>query len=157
MDAAARRTLEQRARELARVPAAPASAERLELLAFRVAGEQFGLETTALVEVFRAGAIARLPESDAPFLGVTVWRGQLLELLDPRALLGLPMSAEDQLTHVIVLRAERAPFGVLVGLEREIASLPRADVHEPDERRTYVRAVTRTGMQILDPAALLRL
>ncbi len=157
MDTASQNKLEQRARELARVPTAQEAEEHIELLVFRMGGERFALETTSLVEVFRARELARLPRSEAPFFGVTVWRGDLLLLLDLRALLSLPMSAEDQLTHVVVLRTDRSALGLLMELEREIVSVPASEVREVAETKTYVRAITRSGLQILDPAALLRL
>jgi chemotaxis signal transduction protein len=157
MDAASQRTLEQRARDLARVPTADEAEAHVELLVFRMGGERFALETTSLVEVFRARELARLPSSEAPFFGVTVWRGDLLLLLDLRALLSLPMSAEDQLTHVVVLKTDRSALGLLMELEREIVSVAALDVMPAAGTNTYVRAVTRSGLQILDPSALLRL
>jgi purine-binding chemotaxis protein CheW len=122
-----------------------------------MAGERFGVPTAAVVEVFRPREIARLPESEAPLVGVTVWRGELLELLDLRALLGLARSVEDALTHVAVLEAGRSRLGLLVALEREILSVPTDEVHGVGEQSRYVRGVTQAGVQVLDPSALLAL
>jgi purine-binding chemotaxis protein CheW len=153
----AQRILRERARALARVPATERDEDRVHLLAFRMGGERFALEAAALVEVFRAREIARLPQTEAPFFGVTVWRGALLTILDLRALLGLRTSMEDQLTHVAALQSERSTLGVLMELEREMVSVPRSELVPCDEPGGYVRAVGRSGLQLLDAAALLRL
>ncbi len=71
----------------------PASAERaseLVLFCVRLLGGRYALEASLVSEVFRIGALTRLPSSPGFLPGVVAHRGEVLAVLDPHLLVGQP-------------------------------------------------------------------
>jgi purine-binding chemotaxis protein CheW len=158
--AAARAILEERARRLAIPPQSPEPGERIHLVTVSLANETYGLDAAAVLDVFRLSELAPLPGAEAPFFGLTAWRGDLLTLLDLRPALGLSAHALDDLSRVLVLGRAQAAFGVLVDAVRELCVLPARDVRPPPEDgraiREYVRGITADAVLVLDTDYLLR-
>ena len=81
--------LRQRAKKLA-IPLdkeEPAHSS-LEVLIFRLGEERYALETRFVQKVFRPAEIARVPRTEASFLGVTNHQGQMLAVMDLSPFLG---------------------------------------------------------------------
>lgn len=156
----ARQLLEERARALARPVVRPAAGELLELVTFALADEIYALESRHVLAVFRLADLSPLPGAEPPVAGVTVWRGDLLTILDLRRVLGLSVAALDDLTRVIVLGGERPAFGILADTVRELVVLPSAAVLEPATGAAapeYLRGITSDGVLVLDASKLLHL
>lgn len=156
-----RQVLEERARALARPAVPPPAGDTLELITFALANEVYAIESRYVVAVFRLIDLSPLPGAEPPVFGVTVWRGELLTILDLRAALGLSVTALNDLRRVIVLGEERPAFGILADAVRELVNLPASAVREPPEgvaaKREYLRGVTSDAVLVLDAGALLRL
>jgi purine-binding chemotaxis protein CheW len=161
MDAGTRAVLEQRARALARPVAAPVAGDTVELITFVLADELCAVEARYVVEVLRLGGLALLPGAEPPLLGVTVWRGGLLNIVDLRALLGISVAAPHDAGMVVVLGETAAAFGILVDAVRDLVTLPLAQVREPPDgvavKRDYLRGVTGDALLVMDAAKLLQL
>lgn len=156
--AAVRQVLQQRARLLARPPAPAAAPDALEALTFGVGRESCAVESRFVHAVFRLGELTPLPGAPAPIVGVTGWRGDVLTLLDVRALLGADAGGTETLGRVIVLGEARPTFGVLVEELRDVVRLDRSELRTDPEAtsgRGLVRAVTRAGVVLLDAERLL--
>ena len=156
--ARARDVLEQRARRLARPLAIPPT-NVLELLRFRLANEEYGIESRYVFEVFRLAELTPLPGAESPVFGVTAWRGELLTILDLRQVLGVSRSSLDDLSRVIVLGLERPAFGVLADAVRELVTVSVSDVLEATGgvvlNRKYLRGVTTDAVLVLEAKELL--
>lgn len=115
-----------------RAAKAPAAAEPLDaagdetaatiaLLAFEVAGQEFGLTLREVREVLRLPeGIALLPHADAAVVGTAAHRGMLVPLLDLRALLGLGSGARRDAPRVLLTRIGRHRVGLVVDAVREV-------------------------------------
>jgi purine-binding chemotaxis protein CheW len=156
-----RAVLEERARLLARPAAPPLAGDTLEVVTFALANETYAVESRYVLAVFRLTDLSPLPGAEPPVFGVTVWRGELLTILDLRAALGLSVTALNDLSRVIVLGEERPAFGILADAARELVTLPASDVREPPEgvaaKREYLRGVTPDAMLVLEATKLLQL
>jgi purine-binding chemotaxis protein CheW len=152
--------LAERARVLAQAPVPPAE-NTIEVVTFTLAGELYAIESAYVVEALRLTELARLPGAVAPLFGLTVWRGELLSLLDLRPLLGLSAGALNDLVRVIVLGQRRAQFGILVDALRGMRELSPGEVQPPahgvGSERALVTGITSNAAQLLDAEALLRL
>jgi purine-binding chemotaxis protein CheW len=153
--------LAERARVLAQAAVAPPAGEELEVITFTLANETYAVESMLVVAVFRLTDLSLLPGATPPVCGVTVWRGDLLTILDLRPLLGLSSTALNDLSRVIVLGEERPAFGVLADAVLDLVVLPAAEVREPSEGtaagREYLRGITGGAVQVLDARTLLRI
>lgn len=98
----------------------------MEVLAFEVDGQRYGLPASVVREIVRVVAITPLPRSSGGGEGVVDVRGEPVEILDLRSRLGLPPAPVDPEQHLIFasvggrligLRVDRAVG--LVDLESE--------------------------------------
>jgi purine-binding chemotaxis protein CheW len=159
----ARALLDQRARELARAPAAALRADEvLDVVAFDLAGERYAIEAHHVCEVSRLGEVARVPGAPGHLAGVLNRRGEVLPVFDLRVLLGLSTPAATERSRILVLGDARAELGVLADEVREVRRLRRAEVLEAAGTqvqgavRQHVLGVTAAALVVLDGAALLR-
>jgi chemotaxis signal transduction protein len=160
---AAALVLEARARKLAR-PSAPASPEAagLALATFVVGNEIYAAEARGVRGVFRLTDLAPLPGAGVIVAGVTVWRGELLLVLDLSRVLGLGTTGLDDRAWVVAIGDERRSRGLLAGALKGVISVAEADVKRPKADQSwpatpYLRGVTSDATQVLDAGALLAL
>lgn len=158
----ARAVMEERARTLAQVPPeAPAAAEVLEVVTFRLANERYAIETRHTREVVRFSELTTVPGAPEFLAGLINLRGEIVAVFDLRRFFGLGEQAPTDLSRVIVLGAERSEFGVLADAVSEVATLRIDEVREAPgsvagAAREYLRGVTAGALLVLDGAVLLR-
>jgi purine-binding chemotaxis protein CheW len=154
-----RQVLDARARVLAR-PAAPPARDAIELVTFGLAREVYAVESRFVLAVAKLAELAPLPGAESPVFGLTAWRGGLLTVLDLRRVLGLSVTALNDLSRLIVLGRQRPAFGILADAVHGLVALAAADVRPPPEgvaaRREYLRGVTAAAVLVLDAERLLR-
>jgi purine-binding chemotaxis protein CheW len=153
--------LQRRALALARPLLAARESDTTGVLTFSLAREQFAVETRFVVSAFRLSELTPLPGAQPPVRGLTGWRGDVLTVLDLRALVHSSATALDDLARVIVIGHERPEFGVLADVLGDVRDLVATDVLPPsaDDHAAstgLVRGITRDGMRILDAAWLLK-
>jgi purine-binding chemotaxis protein CheW len=110
--------------------------------------------------VVRASDVTPVPGVPSFVLGVTNLRGEIVAVLDLRALFDLPARGLTDLARLIVVGAGQPEFGLLVDETREIRSLPRAALLPPPGSlsgigRESLLGVTDAALVVLDGAALL--
>lgn len=154
-----RELLEERARQLARVPAEPPRADEvLELVGFVLAGERYGIESRFVREVVRLTRFTPVPGTPAFVLGVTSLRGEILALFDLRQLLGVVTEGVTDLGTIVVLGEKRREFGLLADSATEVLSVPSTNLAQTETAwgRAYVRGVGPDGVIVLSGEALLK-
>ncbi|HET6585061.1 MAG TPA: chemotaxis protein CheW [Nannocystaceae bacterium] len=151
--------LAERARLLAKPVAASSAADVVEAITLRLAKELYAIEASAVLEAVTLTELAPLPGAIPPVFAVTVWRGELLLLLDVRRALGLTSAALSDLRHVVVLAGDEGPVGILVDEIVGVTSLSLMDVRplSPESPSDVVRGVTPSAIVVLEPSALTRL
>lgn len=152
--------LAERARRLAQVAAAPASAATLPLVRFGTDGVEWALSDRWVRGLVRAERLAALPGTPPYIAGVTHQRGDLVLVVDLPALMGTapPAPAADRL--LLILGDTRDEVALVVAsavdtdaiAQSELLSAPHP-LSEDDAR--LVLGVTRDGCTVLDGAALL--
>lgn len=156
-----RAVLEQRARELARPVGTPAPIDELEAVTLSLANERYAIESRYVFEVFRLEDLSPLPGAKPPIFGVTAWRGELLTILDLRTVLGLPVTALNDLSRVLVLGSDRPAFGILADAVHDLVTLAASEVRQLPEgvaaRREYLRGITGDTVLVLEATKLLQL
>ena len=153
-----REVLEERARQLARVPEEPARAgEVLELVGFVLAGERYAIESRFVREVARLTRFTPVPGTPDFVLGITNLRGEILALFDLRHLLGIVTEGVTDLGRIVVLGEHRREFGLLADAASEILYLSGASLAQTATpwARAYLRGVGPDGLVVLSGVALL--
>lgn len=160
-ETAARAVLQRRAALLAKRAVIDDEGDVRSMITFRLGAEGWAIDATLVLHVFRLHSLALLPGAAPPIHGVTMWRGQVLTLLDFRSLLGISMNALNDLGRVIVVGRSRAVFGFVVD---SVTGARNINLEELDaasgqtaRRHPLVRGITSDALLVLDGDAVLGL
>jgi purine-binding chemotaxis protein CheW len=131
-----------------RLPTPPV--QTLEVLAFVLATEDYALPLTEVREILKVPPITDVPRAPPDVLGILSLRGTVVTLVDLRRRMGLPESAFDRKTRVLVVRRGEEPMGLLVDAVTEVVRLEPAEIEErpavPGARHAeYFAGVARPG------------
>lgn len=104
--------------------------KELQLVVFRIADEEFGVEINQVREIVRLVQITYLPKS-LPFIeGVVNLRGQVLAVIDLAKRLGIPCGKRGEHSRIIVAEVEGNTVGMIVDSVSEVLRLPFGNVEE---------------------------
>lgn len=100
-----------------------------ELLVFKLDRSGYAIAVERIREVVRMRDLTRVPRSPDWLLGVMVLRGEVVEVVDLRGRLGLPLEAPKRSSRIIVLHgdAERVT-GLLVDSVSEVFRVPEEQI-----------------------------
>lgn len=156
-----RRILEQRARALARPPAAEEPAGTIEMVVLALGSERYGVDAQHVREVLVLAGLAPVPGTPAFWSGLVNVRGTLYPVLDLRRYLSLPDApAADRPGSVVLVCGARLTIGIAVDGTPETRRVPTAAIGPalsgvPQALRAAVRGVTDDLLTVLDVEALL--
>jgi purine-binding chemotaxis protein CheW len=102
--------------------------EDKQILVFRVASEELGLDISCVREVLRSQEITRLPNAPPFIEGVINLRGHIVALIDLRKRLTAKETGDEPDKRIIVCRVNRFIVGLTVNSLREIIGLSREDI-----------------------------
>ena len=154
-EADARAVLESRARILARRPPEPERGDELRLVTFALAGETYGVEARWVAEVARLERPTPLPGAEPPLFALVAWRGELLPLIDLRALLRLSPSDGRTPGWMVVLGDARPEIGIPIDEPGDFRVVRAGEVRPGATPRPAVRGLTADAVVVLDRAAVL--
>ncbi|HEX7119687.1 MAG TPA: chemotaxis protein CheW [Longimicrobiales bacterium] len=149
----ARRVLEARARALAAAPAVAERADDEEFLLFRAGREVYAMALRWLTAVARPAEVAPLPGAEGPIIGVTLHRGELIDVIDLGALLGL-----DRITGApgewVVVVGGRERVGIaadeLIGVRRYALDGPDGVRPPPEGAAERILGLVDDGVVVVD-------
>jgi chemotaxis signal transduction protein len=149
--------LEARARRLAEPVSAGSDAGHLDYLQFTLHGERCAVEAKLVCGTLRLTDFVPLPGAAAEVLGVTLWRGMLVRILDLARILGHSRTGLDDRAMVVALGAPVPSVGLLVSTLSSVGRLPPATAGNGIARPAggFVQHVTADAVQVLDGHALL--
>jgi purine-binding chemotaxis protein CheW len=123
--------------------------EQLELLAFRIAGEQYAVEIERIVEIVTPRPVTRIPNADAGIVGIISLRGTIVTVMDVRRRLRHPPADEETAdSRIVVVEYAGETLGFQVDHVSRVIKVERASV-EPhpvvhtSEQRDAIRGVFR--------------
>lgn len=106
-------------------------ANLLQLVTFKIADEEFGVEILAVQEIIRIMQITTVPRAPAFIEGVINLRGKVIPVIDMRKRFGLPVVERDSQTRIIVMEFNQKIVGFLVDAVSEVLRIPAATVEAP--------------------------
>jgi purine-binding chemotaxis protein CheW len=155
-----RHILVERARAAARPAVEPDDAEKLEVLAFSLGTETYGVETFYIGEVCQLKNVIPLPCTPPFIAGVMNLRGRILAIVDLRIFFELPIKGLTELNKVIVLRGGGNELGLLADSIDGVHSVAVSDVQDGlptlrGIREKFLKGVTKRMLALLDGGHLL--
>lgn len=155
-----RQILHRRAIRLARrFEEKPAEAE-IEVVEFRIAGEDYAIETGFIGEVFALENMTPLPSAPEYVLGLVNVRGQIVSVLNLPRLFELPKPGPTEGGYVLLLQSAAMEFGIVGEVIAGIRRVPQSQLHPPPptlpaSQEHYIKGVTAGGLIVLDGGRLL--
>ncbi|MEA2571382.1 MAG: purine-binding chemotaxis protein CheW [Acidobacteriota bacterium] len=138
-----------RRRELDFTSTETTDGEILELLAFRIAGEQYAVEIERIVEIVTPRPVTRIPNADAAIVGIISLRGTIVTVMDVRRRLRHPPAGEENVdARIVVVEYGGETLGFEVDHVSRVVKIERATI-EPhpvvhtSEQRDAIRGVFR--------------
>jgi purine-binding chemotaxis protein CheW len=153
--------LKKRARLLAReAQVTDKDQEFLEIVAFRLASETYGIESTFVREVYPLKDFTALPGVPPFVLGIVNVRGQILSVVDLKIFFDLPEKGLGQLNKLIILHSQEIEFGILADDILGAHSIPLDTIQAAPATVSgigadYVRGVTVERVIVLDAEKIL--
>lgn len=152
--------LKARAKSLAAPRQREATEEVLEVIAFQLASETYGIELCHAVEVSVLKELT--PVNCAPefVLGIINAHGRVLSVIDLKRFFDLPTNALTDLNRVIAIRKGGMEVGVLADNIVGVQRIPQSDLQSTlptltGRRAEYLKGVTRAPLIVLDADRLL--
>jgi purine-binding chemotaxis protein CheW len=102
-----------------------------ELISFEVAGQLFGLDTTAIREIRAWSPVTRVPGVPYYVAGMANLRGQTLPVIDLAAWLGWASSEPDERHAIIVVQIGGTAAGLIVESVSDLVELPDGTLQSP--------------------------
>lgn len=109
--------------------AAAASATN-QIVSFRLANEEYGVDIMRVQEIILPGAITEMPEVPDYIRGLINLRGHVIPIVDLRTRFGLPVGDRTEHTRIIVVNVKKRTIGMVVDAVSEVLRIDR-DQLEP--------------------------
>lgn len=158
-----REVLRERAAALARVPDQQlhaGEADMVNVLAFELGGASYAVENHCVLHACALPPLTALPGLPNHVAGITAFRGQVLAVLDLRALLALPVTRLTEPTALVVLQDSAMEFALLADAIAGVRHYPRATLSPSLPglgalRAGYLMGVAPDRTAILDASRML--
>ena len=131
----------------------PQQTGELQLVGFRIDGEEYGLDVLRVHEILRLQQLTRVPNAANFVDGVMNLRGKIVPVVALRRRFGLQAIVADRQTRIVVVEAKGAVLGFIVDSVSEVLRIP-ADKVEPPPRlgkadSEYVSGVGKLNDRLL--------
>jgi len=103
----------------------------VELMGFRVAGEEYGVDIMRIKEITPVFELTPIPRAPAYIRGILSLRGNILPVFDLKRRLGLPEGEASPKARIIVLKNDDEQVGILVDAITSAARIPAASLEPP--------------------------
>ncbi|MDO9324943.1 MAG: chemotaxis protein CheW [Methanoregula sp.] len=151
--------LAERAQKLSQPAARSRGIVRIEVLKFRLAYQEYAIGMKYVREVVLTGGITPVPGTPEYISGICAIRGEIISLVDLRALFSISGRGLTDLNRVIVVTDGTMTFGILAdyitGIATIPASMPAAPAPNPSTGAVPYQLGVAEGIVVLDGAALL--
>ena len=114
-------------------------ADEQQLVCFRLADEEFGVDINTVREIVRVPEITYIPRAPSYVRGIANLRGNVLPVIDGRQRLFLPDAEPTERTRVLILDVKGVTTGMVVDAVNEVKRIANADTDPPP-------AVTQGGV-----------
>ncbi len=135
--------------------------EYIEIVAFQLASEIYGIESTFIREVYPLKDFTILPGMPPFVLGIINVRGQIVSVIDLKKFFNLPEKGLGELNKVIIVQNKRMEFGILADTIHGTCSISIEEIQAPPISTSgigigYLRGISSDHIIILDVEKILK-
>lgn len=103
----------------------------IQVVSFRLANEEYGIEITKVQEIILVGEITRVPQT-APFIkGLINLRSTVIPIVDLRLRFGMSEEAYTDETRIMVMNVRGKTIGIVVDAVSEVLRISKDQVAPP--------------------------
>ena len=120
----------------------------LQIVSFRLANEEYGVDIMRAQEIIMPGQITRMPEVPDFVCGLINLRGHVIPVVDLRKRFGLATTENDEHTRIIVVNVANKTIGMVVDEVTEVLRINADQIDPPPSSITginqdYVRGIVK--------------
>jgi len=128
--------------------------EILQLVSFKIANEEFGVDILNVQEINKMTQITKVPNAPDFVEGVINLRGRVIPIIDLRTRLKLEKKQHDKDTRIIVVEITGKTVGFIVDAVNEVLRIPTSIIEPPPQLATgidsdFIRAVGKLEDRLL--------
>ncbi len=128
-----------------------------QLVSFRLAREEYGIEITKVQEIILLGQITRVPQTPDFIKGLINLRSAVIPVVDLRLRFGLAAEEPTDETRIMVVNVGGKTLGVVVDAVSEVLRVSREQIVPPPPTVAGVGHEYLTGLVKLDNRLLILL
>ena len=129
----------------------------MQLVSFRLAQEEYGIEITKVQEIILMGEITRVPQTPAYIKGLINLRSTVIPIVDLRLRFGLSQEEPRDETRIMVVNVAGKTIGIIVDAVSEVLRISKEQIAPPPSTVTGLGRDYLTGLVKLDKRLLILL
>lgn len=133
------------------------TAGTMQLVSFRLADEEYGIEITKVQEIILMGEITRVPQTPPYIKGLINLRSTVIPILDLRLRFGLPDQEATDETRIMVVNVEGKTIGIIVDAVSEVLRINQGQIAPPPPTVARLERDYLTGLAKLENRLLILL
>jgi purine-binding chemotaxis protein CheW len=129
----------------------------MQLVSFRLAQEEYGVEITKVQEIILPGEITRVPRTPDYVKGLINLRSEVIPVVDLRRRFDLPAQESTDETRIMVVNVRGKTLGMIVDAVSEVLRVSKEQIVPPPPTVGGVGHEYLTGLAKLDDRLLILL
>jgi purine-binding chemotaxis protein CheW len=130
------------------------SGEVVQVVSFRLGGEEYGVDIAQVQEIIRMVEITHVPRAPHFMEGVINLRGQLIPIIDLRTRFGMSRIDPTKSTRIVVTEIGSKRVGIVVDSVSEVLNIPIENVEAAPEMvagvgTEYIQGVGKLGERLI--------
>ncbi len=128
--------------------------KEIQLVVFRLAKEEYGVDIQQVREIIKVIDITRVPKAPEFVEGVINLRGQITPIMDLRKRLDLPELERGDETRIIIIELGKHVVGLIVDAVAEVHRIPEKNIDPPptisaEVGAEFINGVGKLGDRLL--------
>lgn len=129
----------------------------MQLVSFRLAHEEYGVEITKVQEIILMGEITRVPQTPDYIKGLINLRSTVIPVVDLRLRFGLAQEETTDETRIMVINVAGKTIGIIVDAVSEVLRISQEQISPPPPTVAGLGREYLTGLVKLDNRLLILL
>jgi len=131
------------------------SNNQIQLVIFKLAGEEFGIDIMQVQEIIRLPALTRIPQAPGYVKGIINLRGKIIVVMNLGARFGMDSKDFDDNSRIIIVKIDETVVGMIVDSVSEVIRIPAKNIESAPNRITskvhadYLHGVGVVGQRLL--------
>jgi purine-binding chemotaxis protein CheW len=130
------------------------SSTTLQIVSFRLANEEYGIEITKIQEIILIGEVTRIPQTPDYIKGLINLRSNVITVVDLRQRFGMECTDYTDATRIMVVNIQGRTIGMIVDAVSEVLRVNNNQLSPPPPvvaalGRTYITGLAKIKDRLL--------